>query len=185
MIIYHHVICVIPEHFLCCVSMAVAIQLTLASQWHLLTGDEDKRRPVFCDYVNLTPLPPFHPQTEPSSISQHWKSWKTSVWDVLGHSEYNRGQAEESPITLPGWTSHARNLWHTQRPERTLQQRLQSWMDTSPWRRIRVWSFSISTGCSESRWNSWPVYYLIQGEVSKHCSCIELSKYYFNHPCPR
>ena len=65
-----------PEHFLCCMSMAVAIQLSLASQWHLLTGDKDKRRPMFCNYVNLTPLPPFHPWTEPSSISQHWKSWK-------------------------------------------------------------------------------------------------------------
>ena len=26
--------------------------------------------------INLTPLPPFDPLTEPSSISQCWKSWK-------------------------------------------------------------------------------------------------------------
>ena len=64
---------------------------------------------IIATKIDLTPLPPFDPLTEPNSISQRWKSWK-HLRDVLGRSEYNRGQAEESPITIPGWASHARNL---------------------------------------------------------------------------
>ena len=85
---------------------------------------------------------------------------ETLVWDILDHSEYNRGQAEESPITLPGWTSQ--EVFHTL-PETgedfaTAMTQLDKCF--SPKNNVDYEFFL--TGCSEIWWNSRPVCYSIE-----------------------
>ena len=111
--------------------------------------------------IDLTPLLPLDPLTEPSSISQNWKSWKVGLKTyVLGHSEYNRGHAEKRTITLTGWTSHTRNLWLIHGDWRELC----NGDDKARWILLNEEEcrLSIPIGCPESRWNSQLVCYPIE-----------------------
>lgn len=80
--------------------------------------------------INLTSLLPFDPLTEPSSISQRWKSWKHRFETYLVTLNITEDKQKRALLLYQAGQAK-KSFTRSRRLERTLQRQWHSWMNAS------------------------------------------------------
>ena len=133
------------------------------------TSDKDKQGNfvwgLMAARVDLMPLPPFDPLTEPSSITQCWKTWKHRFKTYLIALNVTEGKQKGLYSSIKLVSPHKRYFWHA--PKLWRWRGLWNSHDKAEWILLAktecgLQNFSASTGCPKCWRNSWSICHSIE-----------------------